>query len=52
MIKEVAAAEEENENLDDSTAEADTKRRKHIDEVQSKLDEKDKKLKDMQMNRL
>ena len=43
---------EEGQNLDDSATEANQKRMKHLTEVQNDLDEKDKKLKDMQMNRL
>ena len=49
---EHAAGDAGAENLDDSTTEANQKRLKHMSEVQGKLDEKDKKLKDMQMNRL
>ena len=43
---------EEGENLNDSWTEVHQKRLKHMTEVKSKLDEKDNKLKDMQMNRL
>ena len=50
--EEGVAVGESGENLDDSATEANQKRLKHMTEVQGKLDEKDKKIKDMQMNRL
>lgn len=43
---------EEGDQIDESPMEANQKRLKNMSEVQGSLDEKDKKLKDMQMNRL
>jgi hypothetical protein len=45
-------AKEERKKNNDSWTELHQRRLKHMSEVQGKLDEKDNKLKDMQMNRL